>query len=67
VQAVLAKRVEHFGFDQGQLLAVLLAGGEGAGAVEVAVADDATPGVQIDVPGSDGPLARLEATRTSAT
>jgi hypothetical protein len=44
VEPVLAEVVEDFGFDQGQLLAVLLARGERAGAIEVAVPDYATAG-----------------------
>jgi hypothetical protein len=48
LQAVVAEGVEDFAFDERQLLAVLLARGEGTGAVEVAVADDATAGAQLD-------------------
>ena len=48
LQAFVAEGVEDFAFDERQLLAVLLARGERARAVEVAVADDATAGAQLD-------------------
>jgi hypothetical protein len=47
MEAVVTEGVEDFGFDERELLALLLARGKGAGAVEVAVADDATAGVQL--------------------
>ena len=50
MEVVLAERIEDFRFDERQLLSVLLARGEGAFAVEVAVADDATAGAQLDGP-----------------
>ena len=48
MEVVVAERVEDFRFDERQLLSVLLARGERACAVEVAVADDATAGAQLD-------------------